>query len=99
MPVYSVYTHAVRVCRPALRTSHQTAILKQYMYVFGGELTSLNQVCFATDESTSCWYPFCLFNFSCCFGDSFLFNISEVMPDCCLRMSALKMHVEEDGTG
>lgn len=35
----------VHVCRPALRTSHQTVLLKQYLYVFGGELTSLNQVC------------------------------------------------------
>lgn len=31
------------LCRPALRTAHQTVILKQYLYVFGGELTSLNQ--------------------------------------------------------
>jgi len=35
----------VHVYRPALRTSHQTVLLKQYLYVFGGELTSLNQVC------------------------------------------------------
>ena len=35
----------LHVCRPALRTSHQTVLLKQYLYVFGGELTSLNQVC------------------------------------------------------
>ncbi|KAL0040670.1 hypothetical protein WJX79_001168 [Trebouxia sp. C0005] len=31
---------------PALRTSHQTVLLKQYLYVFGGELTSLNQSSF-----------------------------------------------------
>lgn len=31
---------------PALRTSHQTVQLKQYLYVFGGELTSLNQSSF-----------------------------------------------------
>ena len=31
-------------CRPAPRSAHQAIVHKRYLYVFGGELTSPNQV-------------------------------------------------------
>ena len=31
-------------CRPAPRSAHQAVVHKKYLYLFGGELTSPNQV-------------------------------------------------------
>ena len=36
--------HCSCACRPAPRSAHQAVFYKGFLYVFGGELTSPNQV-------------------------------------------------------
>lgn len=41
--------------RPLPRTSHQAVIHKGYMYVFGGEFTSLNQASITAPKGSQSW--------------------------------------------
>lgn len=41
------------LCRPPPRTSHQAVVLKDWLYVFGGELTSINQANFFLPDAAS----------------------------------------------